>query len=175
MQGPISYKKNCGTTADLSAIKIRKAREGVTRNSILGIIFKGVSTEDVTIIQSVRQNTMGLLGAIVFDIVSFVLIWIFVSIAIHVTAALIGTKKPFSKALLMAFVLAVVFILIYAFIPTYWWLTLILYFVLMMVAFINTYDMKVGQAFAAAIVVVVIAIILLIIILFLLVGIIILI
>ncbi|HMF31101.1 MAG TPA: hypothetical protein VKK79_06790 [Candidatus Lokiarchaeia archaeon] len=109
---------------------------------------------------------MGLLGTILLDIVSFILMWIFVSLAIHVTAALIGTRKGFGKALLMSLVLAVIFIAVFMFLPAYWWLTLILYFVIMMIAFIETYDMKAGQAFAAAIIVVVIAILLYLLIIF---------
>jgi hypothetical protein len=113
---------------------------------------------------------MGFVGTILFYVIAFILIWIFEAVAIHVTAALIGKKKPFSKALLMALLLAIIFAIVYAVLPGYWWLTIIVYFIIMMLAYIETYDMSTGQSFVAAIIVIIVAVILILIIVFLVVA-----
>jgi len=99
---------------------------------------------------------------VVAEIIGFIISWLFFALGIHITAKLFGATKGFGNALIMALILAVIDIVIRIFLGLSWgWLSLVIMFLIMVIAFIQTYEFSAGKGFIAAIVCIIIIFLLL--------------
>ncbi len=100
---------------------------------------------------------------VLLEIIGFFLTWLFFALAIHITARIFGSNKGFGNALIMALLLELINLL---FTLVLFWSPLILYvvlFLILIIAFMQTYKFSAGKGLIAAIVCIIIIIILLII------------